>query len=194
MHKTSSLIAGVLALTLVSGGAAQAAFFNYDINGTASGTLGGVSFTDAAFSISIVGDVDEYEYSAGWEEYNPVESLVFDIAGFSPAQLTIGATLGRNYNAGGNTAYIYAGRPNSAVIMYMSIDPAFEMLSEFFLTLGTGLAAFTDVPTAEGMLSFTEVSSVTFSSALVSDVPLPAPAALLLAGLGGLALVRRRAA
>jgi hypothetical protein len=127
MFKIYHVISGALDVAVVTAGAAQATFYEYAITSMSTGALGGAAFTNAAFEIVIISDAAEYKRSAEWEEYNPVESLVFDIAGFAPARLTIGATLGRNYNTvAGNSACIYAGSPNCGVILRMDIDPAFK--------------------------------------------------------------------
>lgn len=71
-------IVGALAFGLVSAGAAAAAPITYTFSGEASGTVGGVAFTEQAYSFSLLGDTTT---TTAGGSINVVSSATVTIAG-----------------------------------------------------------------------------------------------------------------
>ena len=88
---TRKLFAGLagLAASLALATAAQGAVMAYTISGAGSGSLGGVTFTDATFDIRLVGDTDNLrDFGFGPLAIAPLDSATVHIDGFSDAALT----------------------------------------------------------------------------------------------------------
>jgi hypothetical protein len=169
----------------------------YTISGAGSGSLGGVTFTDTAFDILLVGDTNNLvDYGVGAPAITPLQSATVRIGGFADAGLT-GSTrfgLSRDLNI-----FFFArdnGFGGGLDLFDFHVtdaqETAFDYAAPYDPVPGFGLflAQFHDVGTSQGLLTFQAASGVTFSSAAV---PEPATWALMIMGFGSVgALLRRR--
>lgn len=89
----SLVFVGLLSLS----GSAFATLLNYSIKGVGSGSLNSVPFSQAAFSLDMVGDTTNISSAI----LDPLQSATVTIAGFGPATLSLATRLGLN----GNTVF-----------------------------------------------------------------------------------------
>jgi hypothetical protein len=196
---TGKLFAG-LAASLAMATAAQAAVMTYTISGAGSGSLGGISFTDAAFDILLVGDTSNLvDYGVGAPAITPLQSATVRIGGFADAGLAGATRFGLNRDL---NIFFFArdnGFGGGLDLFDFHVtdaqETAFDYAAPFGPVPGFGiyLAQFQDVGSSQGLLTFQAASGVTFSSAASSAVvPEPAAWALMIVGFGGVGAVLRR--
>lgn len=193
MFRFTKLVA-VLGLTFASlfsaPSNAVAATLAYSISGTGSGTLGGVSFTDTAFSFTLSGETANLSGNL----LDPLDSASFSIDGVGSGSFQIDTRLG--VSAGGVVFFSRAGTGALDLFNFWSNLPV-DLASDFSVGMignATALDQFNDVATTAGALGFDSASNITFASEVIqlSEVPLPAAAWMLIAGLGGLVLASRK--
>lgn len=182
MNRIFSIVAAIL---LSVSSAAFAGATHYSISGTGSGILDGIAFTDAAFSIDLVGDpaIDN-------NRIDPLSSATFTISGRGTGAFSFGTLLGFNQPA----ETVYFSKANSDDLFDFVITPSGALTSLVgpFSVTGTGvfsLDQFVDAGTSLGALTFVSSSSVAFVAA---PVPEPETWSMLLAGLGMIASIARR--
>jgi hypothetical protein len=201
---TGKLFAGLagLAASLAMATAAQGAVMTYTISGAGSGSLGGVTFTDAAFDILLVGDTNNLlDFGFGPPAIVPLESATVRIAGLADAGLTESTRFGLNR---GINVFFFArhdGFGSGLDLFDFHVTDAQEMAFDYSAPYGPVpgfdiyLAQFQGVGTSQGSLTFQAASGVTFFSAAVASAAVPEPGAwaMMIVGFGGIgALLRRR--
>lgn len=186
-----------LAVSLAMATAAQGAMITYTISGAGSGALGGVTFTDAAFDIRLVGDTNNLlDFGFGSPAITPLESATVRIGGFADADLT-GST---RFGVARDINLFFFGRDNGfgggLDLFDFHVTDAQERAFDYAAPYGPVpgfdiyLAQFQGVGTSQGSLTFQAASGVTFSAAAV---PEPSVWAMMMVGFGGVgALLRRR--
>jgi hypothetical protein len=186
-----------LAASLAMATAAQGAMITYTISGAGSGSLGGVTFTDAAFDILLVGDTDNLrDFGFGAPAITPLESATVRIGGFADAGLTGSTRLGVARDTNLFFFARYDGFGGGIDLFDFHVTDAQEMAFDYAAPygpvpgFGLFLGQFRDVGTSQGALTFQAASGVTFSAAAV---PEPGVWAMMIVGFGGVgALLRRR--
>jgi hypothetical protein len=149
--------------------AAYAVPITYMFNGTASGRLGAIAFTNAAFLVTAVGDNANIEWLAAGVPCNDFTATTFTISGVGSGSITtplsVAANTGRQLldlalGDCTNSGLIWISGYASQVSTYnlnASIGP---------LSLGSPSAQAGVAPeTSSGALTITEVSALTFQSA-----------------------------
>jgi hypothetical protein len=188
-----------LAASLAVATAAQGAAMIYTISGTGSGSLDGVSFTDAAFDIGLLGDTNNLiDFGSGPPAITPLSKASVRIDGFADADVA-GAT---RFGVARDLNLFFFARANGfgggADLFDFHVtdaqETAFDYGTPFGPVPGFGLflSQFHDVGTSQGLLTFQAASGVTFSSESAA-VPEPGAWAMMIVGFGGVgALLRRR--
>lgn len=171
---------------LLSGANTSAATFKYDITGTGSGAIGGVTFTDQAFDISFVGDA-----VGATLEINPLSSAQLSVEGLGTAILNLSTRIGINTS---NQAVFFSRSSGNDLFDFFLNSPLPSLSDEFSVTGHSvfALNQFIYVDSSLGQISFDSSSDVVFTSVLVSSVPEAQSYAMLLAGLGLVGVMVRR--
>lgn len=185
-------LAGLTAsLTMVA--TAQAAVVAYTISGDGSGSLGGASFTDAAFTIELVGDTDNVlDFGFGAPFIVPLERATVRIDGFADALVIPSTRFGINRSADIFFFSLDDGFTGGHDLFDFRVTDAEESAFDFFAPYGpvAGAALFIgqldDIDTSRGALSFEAAGDVTFSAAQGGAVPEPATWAMMVLGFGGI--------
>lgn len=168
--QASVLLAAATALPLA------AAPITYTYAGTGSGTLGTQSFLDAAFTFTAVADTANIVpwVNAGGSPRNPHLSATITIAGLGTFAVT---TPSHTWLA----ETCCGGLGEDLAVNWVTLDtPSFHSIGYGLATnLGpivdnspSDVDQFNGVQTAGGVLSFTSISSITFTAA-TNDVPEP---------------------
>ena len=166
----------------------------YEIQGLASGSIGGTAFTNDAFTFIGTANTTGSVHDGEGDSTNALSSLTLNLVGFAPAVVTGASPVFETQLEG----------PNGTA--------GFGLASGLFEVRGTGLATYNGVsnqapttvtadslgntiPTSDGNVKFTGTSALLFS-AYPTPVPLPSTIGFLGSGLVGLfgvpALLRRR--
>ena len=172
---------------------ADAATLSYTISGSGSGTLNGLSFNDAEFSFELTGD----SANLSGNIIDPLDTASFSIAGAGSGTFLIDTRLGVS-----NSGVVFFSRSGGAgldLFDFLTTEAPVDLATTFSVSqVGNvfALNQFEDIATTAGLLGFDSASNVTFASRIIpiSEVPLPAAAWMLIAGLGGLVVVGRRKA
>jgi MYXO-CTERM domain-containing protein len=200
----SALVAGTLCAAVASAASAattvpptQDLQFNY--SGIASGTLDGVSFSGKAFTFTGYGNTQSRAVfnNALFVGYSIAHSSTdFTIDGFNAGSVTSQMATVSSALFGQNKVSLSLGPANSVTKFIFSIsEPAWDMTGPFSggagsTTYNTASSGIPAIQTSLGELRFTSIGSpAAFTAAAV-----PAPGAVALVGLAGLAGSRRRRA
>jgi hypothetical protein len=197
MKKHVFLVAGLLAIS----GPTWAEMFAYSISGTGSGSLSGVTFSNNAFTFTLVGDTANLttDLFDGSQAIDPLTSASVNLDGIGLASFDSVATrLGRS----ATSIAFFSRSPNGLDLFDFELSAPVDLGNAFSGVTGSNVSALTqfiDVVTSLGALTFTASSNVVFSGMSltpVSQIPEPQTYALLLAGLGvvGTVAARRKAA
>jgi len=185
-----------LAASLAMAATAHGALVTYTISGAGSGSVGGVTFTDAAFDILLVGDTANLtDFGFGDPALTPLERATVRIDGFADAEVTEATRFGvnRTFNLfffsrddgfGGGTD-LFDFRVTEAQ------EAAFDYAAPYGPILGFDVfvAQFQNVGTSQGSLTFQAASDVIFSAAAI---PEPGAWTMMIVGFGGIGAVLRR--
>ena len=182
-------VAAALAMSTVAASTASAGLINFTYSGVASGTLNGTAFNSAAFTITASG-LTEMRTSNGIYGGFSIEhfgsSTTISIAGFNSCIAT-SALFTQTDPKGG--VVLVSGAVNGNYVMNVQ-TPVWNMLTSLpaaQYTVGYPGSGPT-ISTTLGGLRFTSISTpLTFGATVV-----PAPGAIALLGLAGLATRRRR--
>ncbi len=177
-------------------GTAWAVPITYSISGAATGTIGNVSFNDAAVTVTTFGDTSTvHSILIGGTTYLVDTGMTtVDIAGVGTATLNSADTIGVVTTVIDPTA-------QTGAISISDITTSVAVLTGFyhytsvpyglttpFNVADSAASSLSSIPTTLGALSFSQDISLTFSA----SVPEPASVALFAAAIGGLLAARRR--
>jgi hypothetical protein len=166
---------------------AFAAPTQYLITGTGSGSLGGSSFDNQAFSISMIGDP-----FANPMIIDPLGSAQVSITGLGTTSLSFSTRLGLN---SGNGVVFFSRSGGGGLDLfdfYVAPGSLTNLVGPFGPLAGNSIFAleqFQNVESSLGSLSFNSASNVAFQALAV---PEPETYAMLMAGLGLLGFMARR--
>lgn len=193
-----ALVAGA---GMLSPAISEAALLNYTLSGgTISGTLNGVSFTDAAYSFSSVADTNNIE-SGGpapipwtWSRLVPA-NVTLSIAGFGSATFmssSIGLT---TLNLSSNSYMVgfgdWSSVPSGMYIFSIMEPTAYSLAGPISLSGSLGFPLNRAYSTNAGILNLTSASGTgTFA---VTAVPEPSSLILMCLGVAGIGWKRRKA-
>ncbi|MEQ9206777.1 MAG: hypothetical protein RLN78_05370 [Phycisphaerales bacterium] len=162
----------------------------YTLEGVADGSLAGVAFADAAFTITLTGDTDDiFDNDAGHRTILDSAATI-DIAG-----ITTGAifTPLMSLVAVDTTDLLVFGNWDTDLALIIMDETGFDGYALGapygpITDLSPGAVfQFTNIGTSAGGVSFTQMDSVTFSATAI-----PSPASLATLSLAGLVASRRR--
>ncbi|THD50683.1 PEPxxWA-CTERM sorting domain-containing protein [Phenylobacterium sp.] len=192
------LIAAALAVSTVglAAGQASAQSITYTITGVGDGDLAGTDFTNAAYTITMHGDLANI-VNSGFQALDPLSSSDVDIDGIGDVTLDVATRMGIYGSVG------FFSRSDSIGgldLLDFQLPHPVNLTTAFGPLLGTDISAisqFSNVQSSGGALTFTSSSNVEFSSVLGGGgVPEPATWALVLTGFAaagaGLRAARRR--
>jgi hypothetical protein len=191
LHRRLRNIILTSAALILIGGSADAVVISYHFSGTGSGSVAGVPFSDAAFSIEAVGDTDDV-YLLGTTAA-VVDSLigVISIEGFGVGSLAEAATVFTNQvTEVAGVATLSSGDIISLQnVAGMGLD-SYDMVSSFGPLTSTEpfFNQFVDVGSSFGLITFSNMDSATFTATVV-----PEPAGALFGAIGCISLMSRRA-
>lgn len=190
------IIAAILALSFA--GIASATPIKFTYTGTGSGALAGTAFSDAAFTITSLGDTDDRQSFSGGFSIDHISATI-DISGVGTfAFITATRTFINNSigvlglsRASPGIGDLYDGPYNGALL-----GTSWDMLSDLGPVAGPfNLIQWSTyaVDTSGGVLALADLLGPgTFTATLMTDVPEPTTLWLMLAGMCGIALMMRR--
>ena len=190
MSKTGALLCVTL-LLLAGASLANAVEINYVFQGTGTGDLGGVQFTNAAFTMTVTGDTASVQDEGGGLFVSQASSTVIDIQGFNEATFTIptqmfdnqpGSVLGLSRSPDMADLLDLFDNAFATYDLKSSLNPV-VVSDPFFGQFGCQNGC---VGTDQGNLTFTDMSAITFSATTV-----PEPSTLVMMGAGVLGLAAR---
>lgn len=178
-------------LPLLQAESTSAVMINFAFESSGSGDLGGISFADEAFTITLFGDTNNRTaFANGFTILNDMASITFpNLNGGAPIAIATPTTMNVNTNFDGVTF----GNEALMFDVLLLFDPAldgYELLDSFPSITGVGFlnGAGTPLQTSEGTLNFVDSEAqVTFSASSV-----PEPGALAILGICSLGLIARR--
>lgn len=186
------VLKGLMGSMLVAGAnVAWAVPIQYVYTGTASGSVDGTPFAEAAFTVLADADTDHVTTWFAGTLQNTHASATLTLAGFGAGSFTRASQTWIAENCcmglGENFSINWLNLPSSALTgvgwnMKTAIGPVLDPAAS---TQGQ----FVNVGTSFGRVTFDAVSDVTFQAVLV---PEPASVVLMLVGLAGLASLGRR--
>jgi hypothetical protein len=165
-------------LALVSPGAARADIITGTFTTTATGSLGGAAFTNAAVTVTMTYDTTQILSPAGFPVVQDL-SASLSVAGFGPATFT-----GPTFTADTSGIITLAAQQLSSGILGDMATPfnTYDLTTPIGPVTGTGLinpgAAYS---TSLGNIVFNTVSTATYTA---TAVPEPSALALIAVGLG----------
>jgi hypothetical protein len=171
--------------------------------GTATGTLGSTSFTNAAFSVTSQADTEDVTVNGSIYEVAAIGSSIA-IGGILAAQFT-DEMLWLDPQGSGDMIFrdsaIAVTFPPTADLLF--INPISDLTTYQFQTsigpvsvsnaIPDALGAFSNIPTDQGSLTIASVSNAAFD-AIVPVSSSPEPATFWLAGVAGISFILRRRA
>jgi hypothetical protein len=197
------LIRHLVLLTVVLGASiAYAVPITYTFTGTATGTLGGTPFTNAALTMSVTLDTNNILNPSSGFFQNPYASnaATFSISGIGSGTLSNnGAVLGSQTQLLGNVRI--ADNTVGALIVIGDTLLGSTTLASYSLAtpigpLGpeaTSPFSFPTVPTSSGNLAVTSITNMTFQATIsTAATPIPPSFYLCLVGLAGLGFYTAR--
>ena len=203
-RKYAGLIAAGAAAIFVST-QAIASTITYSESGHGTGSLGGVTFTDASITITGTGDTANVSTS-GTHVINPISVINLKVSGFPQATFT--GTTGVAYRALGAPTY-FAGFADSdtggtlsgILVTFDSAFGGYDLATAIGPVNGPGFFAADTFATTLGDLSLQSLTgdgSTTFSASLStippSTVPEPSTWALMLLGFASVVYAKQRKA
>jgi hypothetical protein len=183
--------------------ASSAVFANpviYTMTSTASGTLAGTAFSNAAITVTSIADTSQvFSFPSGiYTDYEVIaDSSTIDIAGFAPATFS-DQTFWEDPNGAGDIIFGDFAIGNGILglthlfvgLETYNLESSFGPVSSSYDFETSAFNYFQNIPTSEGSLSLV-ASNDTFT-AVVSNVPEPAYPVVIGFGLLGLFAIRRR--
>ncbi|MEM9481560.1 MAG: PEP-CTERM sorting domain-containing protein [Verrucomicrobiota bacterium] len=187
-RKLTFSIVFALGFAFISG-TSQAVTLIFTFSGIASGSLGGVGFTDRAYTFSATVDTADRMTVASGFSYNSVTPQA-SIAGFGVVTFSGNFRVNINNNTGGlgipndDENFDTVSAFNPVFDTYDGLTPIGPVLTNAFITAGAY-----PISTTGGALSFNGAADVPVT---VRVIPEPTGVVLLILGIAGLALRRRR--
>ena len=188
-----------LALVVLGGGSALAAPITYTMTATATGTLAGTAFTNAAITVTSVADTSLVFVAGGVFPNLNYEVISFsssiNIAGFGTATFT-DPMFWEDPNGAGDILFGDLATGNAilgfthlfAGLETYNLESSFGPVSSPFDFVTSVFHNFANIPTTAGSLSLV-ASNDTFTAVAV---PEPSPFGVTSLGLVGLLAIRRR--
>jgi len=184
---------------MLVGSAAFASPITYTMTATASGTLAGTTFTNAAITVTSIADTSGVFVTGGTSpdlEYEIIAAgSSIDIAGFAPATFT-DQTFWEDPNGAGDIVFgdVAAGHGILGFTQLFVGLETYDLKSSFgpvsspFDFVTSVFNGFQNIPTSDGSLSL-----VAMNDTFTADANVPEPRLLMIAGLGlmGLIAIRR---
>lgn len=168
---------------------------DYVFTGTASGTVDGITFTNATLTINAIGDTSAVSSTYAYFLYFPVNTAAISISGIGSGTFNDSTYVFDNQTAFGGTVGFGDG---SDIIQIHDEDFGSTVFSTYDLTSPIGPLGFvtdpsvsdwTNLPTSLGAMTVTSYTDVSFQAV---GVPEPGSMLLLCSGLLSLAGIRLR--
>jgi hypothetical protein len=190
----------IFSLVLLSG-AAFAATGTFTFSGTASGTLGSTTFTNAPFTVSAPGDFTTVTCSAGICRLNVAAGAAsFTIGGLGSGTFTgttyffdnqtstlLGSPAGVvGFGTTGDLIQIYDSLIGSSALASYNLQSTIGPLGPQAANTAAGIAAFMNADTSRGNLTVPTFTNFTFQVTIAAPPPstTPAPGSLVLLAIG----------
>jgi|ERR1017187_9387271 hypothetical protein len=205
---TFALVLGVVLLFAVAAPTAKANPILVTVSFTGNGSVAGTGFTNQNVTVTVTADTASisFPFGANNPTYDPPTTLTIGVTGFGTGAVTNLSAMdigngesvslgffhmdvnGLTYMDLGNTAF-------NAWNLKTSIGPVdlFGNSNQGLVQLNNGdVWGTTGIGTSIGNVEITFADNVTVTAVVTSAVPEPGSLALLMGGLGGLALLRLR--
>jgi hypothetical protein len=179
---------------------AIASTITYTESGIGSGSLGGITFSDASITIMGTGDTAS-AVTSGTHSVNPISNISLDVSGFAQATFTsttglaqraVGVSGGISTSFAGFVASDTGGNQNDIMVTFGSAFDGYDLTTAIGPINGPGFFVDTTFATTGGVFSLQSLNGNTTFTATIAAVPEPSTWAMMILGFAGIGFMAYR--